>query len=85
MPKRTTVTLDDDVAAKLDQEVRRTGVPFRQAVNDALRRGLEPQQKPRKKFKVRPLKTGPLLIDIECTSRALDELDRLEREQFDRR
>ncbi len=33
--------LDQDVAAKLKAAARRTGRPFRQVVNDALRRGLE--------------------------------------------
>jgi hypothetical protein len=37
---RTTLTLDDDVAAKLKAESRRTGRPFRDIVNDTLRRGL---------------------------------------------
>jgi plasmid stability protein len=37
---RTTLTLDDDVAAKLKQRARRTGRPFRAVVNEALRRGL---------------------------------------------
>ena len=34
------MTLDDDVAAKLQAETRRSGRPFKQALNDALRRGL---------------------------------------------
>jgi hypothetical protein len=37
---RTTLTLDDDVAAKLKAESRRAGRPFRDIVNDTLRRGL---------------------------------------------
>lgn len=37
---RTTLTLDDDVAAKLKAEVRRGGKSFRETVNDVLRRGL---------------------------------------------
>jgi hypothetical protein len=37
---RTTLTLDDDVAAKLKAEARRAGRPFREVVNDTLRRGL---------------------------------------------
>jgi len=37
---RTTVTLDEDVAAKLRAEARRGGKPFKQALNEALRRGL---------------------------------------------
>ena len=37
---RTTITLDDDVAAKIQLKVRRTGRPFKEIVNDALRTGL---------------------------------------------
>jgi len=37
---RTTLTLDDDVAAKLKAESRRAGRSFREVVNEALRRGL---------------------------------------------
>lgn len=43
MPTRTTLTLDDDVAAGLKRAVRATGRPFRAVVNDALRAGLEAQ------------------------------------------
>ena len=38
---RTTLTLDDDVAAKLKAESRRASRPFREIVNETLRRGLE--------------------------------------------
>jgi hypothetical protein len=38
---RTTLTLDDDVAVKLKTESQRAGRPFRQIVNETLRRGLE--------------------------------------------
>jgi hypothetical protein len=37
---RTTLTLDEDVAAKLKAEARRSGRAFKDVVNDALRRGL---------------------------------------------
>jgi hypothetical protein len=37
---RTTLTLDEDVAAKLKAASRRTGRPFKDVVNDALRLGL---------------------------------------------
>jgi len=37
---RTTLTLDDDVAALLKREERARGLSFKQLVNDALRRGL---------------------------------------------
>ena len=34
---RTTVTLDEDVAAKLRAEARRTGKPFKTVLNECLR------------------------------------------------
>lgn len=37
---RTTLTLDEDVAAKLKAEARRSGRSFRETVNEVLRRGL---------------------------------------------
>jgi hypothetical protein len=41
---RTTLTLDDDVAAKLKAESRHSGRPFRDVVNETLRRGLASQR-----------------------------------------
>jgi hypothetical protein len=57
---RTTLTLDDDVAAKLKAEARRTGRPLRDVVNDTLRRGLASQRAtgPRKPFKVKARDLG---------------------------
>jgi plasmid stability protein len=40
MVMRTTLSLDDDLAAKLKSEARRSGHSFRDVVNDMLRRGL---------------------------------------------
>ena len=40
---RTTLTLDADVAARLKARTRKTGRSFRDVVNEALRRGLEPE------------------------------------------
>lgn len=37
---RTTLTLDDDIAARLQAEARRTGKPFKEVVNAYLRLGL---------------------------------------------
>ncbi len=37
---RTTLTIDDDVMAKLQQRARDTGQPFKVVVNEALRLGL---------------------------------------------
>ena len=40
MPVRTTLTLDDDVHAKLDAEMRKSGKSFKETVNETLRAGL---------------------------------------------
>lgn len=56
---RTTLTIDDDVAALLKREVRKSGEPFKQVVNRAIRLGLTaPVQPNRKPFKVTPINLG---------------------------
>lgn len=45
---RTTLTLDEDVAAKLKTLARRSGRAFRDVVNDTLRHGLLRQPTPPK-------------------------------------
>lgn len=37
---RTTVTLEPDVAAMIDQRMRERGLPFKQVLNDAIRAAL---------------------------------------------
>jgi hypothetical protein len=39
---RTTVTLDPDTAALIEQRMRERGVSFKQALNDAIRAGAAP-------------------------------------------
>jgi hypothetical protein len=52
---RTTITLDADVDQMLKAEIRRSGTTFRQAVNQAIRRGLaDSHAVERKAFKLRP-------------------------------
>ena len=55
---RTTLTLDDDLADSLKERARLLDVPFKQVVNDALRRGLSPaaEDAPRPKFRVVPFR-----------------------------
>jgi hypothetical protein len=57
---RTTLTLDDDVAAKLKALARRTGRAFRDVVNETLRRGLADSRQPRARhpFKVQARDLG---------------------------
>jgi hypothetical protein len=59
---RTTLTLDDDVAAKLKAEQRRAGRTFREVVNEALRQGLASQRvtAKRQSFKITARDLGDL-------------------------
>lgn len=60
---RTTLTLDDDVAAKLRAEARKSGQPFKQTVNRVLRIGLNVRAQAARlspfKVKARPLGLRP--------------------------
>ncbi|HUP24749.1 MAG TPA: antitoxin [Thermoanaerobaculia bacterium] len=75
---RTTLTLDPDVARLLDEEVHRQRKPFKQVVNEAIRRGLSPvpSASQRGRFRVRPhrttLRPG---IDPGSLNRLVDELE----------
>lgn len=53
---RTTLTLDPDVARMLEAEVHRLRKPFKQVVNDALRRALVPG---RRRTQARPYRVRP--------------------------
>lgn len=57
---RTTLTLDEDVAAKLKSEVRKSGKPLKTVVNEALREGLTARKAAKKQppFKVRARSLG---------------------------
>ena len=60
---RTTVTIDDDVAAKLEAEMRRQrSGNFKQVLNDVLRRGLLVRRElaGSKPFRVRARRMGKL-------------------------
>ena len=56
---RTTLTLEDDVAARLKIESRKAGLSFKDTVNQVLRRGFEGNRSPAPagpfKVKARPL------------------------------
>ncbi len=53
---RTTVTLDEDVARRLQEVVRRRKVSFKVAVNETLRRGFEQVLR---KAEPKPFRTAP--------------------------
>ena len=74
---RTTLTLDDDVAALLKKEVRKSGEPFKQVVNRYLRLGLTTRKQPaRKPFKVTPINLGlPPELSFDNVEELLDHLE----------
>lgn len=56
-PVRTTITLDPEVARLLEDEVHRQRKPFKQVVNEAIRRGLSPrvaEGRKRKQYRLVP-------------------------------
>lgn len=62
---RTTLTLEDDIAVRLERERRRRGVPFKTLVNEVLRTGLDALQNPRVKgarYRTRGWDLGPSLV-----------------------
>lgn len=73
---RTTLTLEEDVAARLKAEMRRSGLSFKQTVNECLRLGLQSRQKPKpaKPFKIRDIgfRSG---MDYECVWQLLERLE----------
>jgi hypothetical protein len=72
---RTTLTIDDDLAAILERRRREEDKSLKELVNDALRRGLTARtaaEKPRKPFRTHPVSLGRCLIgEVVSVSEAL--------------
>lgn len=81
---RTTLTLDDDVAHQLTELAHNTRKPFKQVLNETLRRGLGSGAKAvQRPFRVKPFKVK-LAPGID--ERRLNQLyDELETEEFIRK
>lgn len=75
---RTTLTLEEDVAVKLQQYCRRTGRSLKAAVNELLRAGLNTRRaaEPQAPFHVRTraLRTRPG-IDLDNIGELLEQID----------
>jgi hypothetical protein len=75
---RTTLTLDPDVAARLEREMKRSGLGLKAAVNQALRIGLGMSDKP---IEPRPFRVEPHDFgfrpgtDLDRLNQLVDELD----------
>jgi hypothetical protein len=76
---RTTLTLDDDVAARLQAEARRTGKPFKVVVNEQLRASfaLRRESTTAPRFKVQPFDLGPPPpgVDLDNVGALLEQLE----------
>ncbi len=57
---RTTLTLDDDIADSLREQARLLNRPFKQVVNETLRRGMSPAVRavPAPQYRVVPNRSG---------------------------
>ena len=77
---RTTVTLDDDVAAIIESEQRRTGESFRTTVNSLVRRGAAARRR-RAEPRLPELPGRPTLdiADVSALLAALDDDRRTQR------
>jgi predicted transcriptional regulator len=75
---RTTLTLDPDVVKLLEEEAHRQRRPYKQIVNDAIRRGLAPRATRRssKRYRVVPHEATLLPgLDRAAFNRLTDELE----------
>lgn len=86
---RTTLTLDPDVAAMLKKRVAKGDVSFKQAVNDAMRKGLTADAiapKPKKRYVLKPgTPSGGWLVDLTDMGAVYEMLDRLDHPDLYRR
>ncbi len=72
---RTTIRLDDDVAAAAQRLSREEHIGLGEAVNRLVRAGLRPgRSKPRRPFQQRTAKLG-LRVDVSDVADALELLD----------
>ena len=77
MSQRTTLTLEDDVAASLRDAARRSGRPLKAVVNDAIRAGLSSgttRDRPPFRVEARPMGLRPG-IDLDDISGLLERLE----------
>jgi hypothetical protein len=71
---RTTIRLDDDVAAAAEQMRRDRHVGLSEAVNALARAGMRAQQPGRRPFRQRTSRLG-LRVDVSNVAEALETLD----------
>ncbi|HEX6158754.1 MAG TPA: hypothetical protein VF111_01225 [Thermoanaerobaculia bacterium] len=81
MARQITLTLDDDVADRIERAAEQSHRPIEEVATEMLRKAPVPISKviEPKPFVVRSYNMGKPLIDLDCIGRALEEMDRLER------
>ena len=75
---RTTLTLDQEVAAALKRLAQKTGRPFKEIVNEALRAGIRAREAPAaKRYRLDPVSLGGVTpgVDLDRALRLADALD----------
>ena len=75
---RTTLSLDDDVSAQLEAWRAKENLTFKQAVNSALRRGLNELSRPKKRapFRTKAIDMGSCrLPNLDNVWEVLDEVE----------
>jgi hypothetical protein len=76
---RTTLSLDDDVAAKLKSEIKRSGKSLKEVVNEYLRLGLHAKKDHRTKrpFRVKTRDLGELRpgLNLDNIGELLDQIE----------
>ncbi len=74
---RTTITLEDDVAARLEQ--LRKDKPFKELVNQALRAGLDQMEssvaEPPAPYRLQPVDGRPRRVDLDNVADVLSEVE----------
>ena len=83
---RTTLTLDDDIAAALKETAYEKGSSFKAAVNDTLRAGLAVLKAPPKprRYRLKPASLGGISAAVDL-HKALQLADALEDEAIARK
>ena len=83
---RTTLTIDDEIAAQLKEIAYRTGKSFKSVVNDSLRVGISrrPDVPAPKPYRVKPVAMGEIVGPYNL-DKALLLADRIENEDIARK
>jgi hypothetical protein len=71
---RTTLTLDEDIAVRLQAEARRTGRPFKVVINEYLRAGLAQRRAAKA---ATPFRVSPVRMGAPIPGRSYDDISAL--------